>query len=114
MANGKQKTISPYHQLEGLNNEGHLIHIVPDINGICTVSPRPFSGNFLSSKQFDPPIPTGGIEEINPGAAARPTPTLILPFATLGFYNYTKFGCLLVYRIVRYSFQMGVDDNDHL
>lgn len=48
----------------------HLVHIIPDVNGIRTLGPRPPTLHCIWFEKALPPIPSLRVEEIDPRAAA--------------------------------------------
>lgn len=92
----------------------HLIHIIPDVHRARALSPTP--STVLPSVEFVQllvPFPTVRVEEIDPCAVSTPTQSLQLP-AMLVLDEYIKLLSFLVNRVIEGTFDMRIDNNNHL
>jgi hypothetical protein len=62
-----------------------FVHIVPNEYRIGALRPTPFFTVAIKLEDALPPVPCFRVEEVDPGAATWPTPTLI--FTEIGFLD---------------------------
>lgn len=75
----------------------YLIHVIPNANVLSTINPRKFAVlRFGRLEQTLPPLPALWVEEIDPGTAPGPAPTLKLALTVWLFDEDIKFGGLVV------------------
>lgn len=92
----------------------YLIHIIPNEDVLRALLPVPLAFIVIKPEEPLPPLPTSGIEVVNPRAAATPAPSIVFSFATWRFDQETFFACRLVYRVALTSLEMRIDDHNHL
>lgn len=92
----------------------HLVHIVPDEDVLRAIGPMPVCAIAAGLEQGDPPVPTAGVEEINPGATAAPAPALKFTLPAGRFDENAEFRRLGVYRVALYALEVRIDDDNQL
>jgi hypothetical protein len=91
-----------------------LVHVVPNMDGICHRFPSPtFNTIIVEPEKLLPPCPGVRIEEVDIGAASGPAPSIVFGLSRVLYENIQLFR-FLIYRIIWVSLHMRVDDNHHL
>jgi hypothetical protein len=80
--------------------DSHLVHIVPDVDSIGALCPRPATFELLCFEELRPPIPRRRVEEVGPGATARPAPALVLSLPSFRLDEEATLRSFLVYRVI--------------
>ena len=60
----------------------YFIHIIPNEDILRALLPVPLALIVVKLEEPLPPLPTSGIEVVNPRAATTPTPSVVFSFAT--------------------------------
>lgn len=92
----------------------YLVHIIPNVHGTSTLGPTP-PAVFppVELVQLLVPLPTVGIEEIDPRTASTPTPSLELaPMLVLD--EQIKLLPFLVNGVIGGAFDMWINNDNHL
>jgi hypothetical protein len=88
---------------------GRLIHVVPDVDRLGTLRPTPLFAVAVELEDAFPPVPSFRVEEIDPGGAARPTPTFVLVAVNILDEDIDLLGSLVDWVIV-YAFDVRIDN----